>query len=164
MQLMIAILVFMSLLLFLGALQKPQEAKVDLQGRLKNVMGSDQITDLRKSELTSPISERIARPILSLFSSLGTKLLPRQILQSLEKKVQLSGRVGGFAAREYLGMKLLFVLGLPLLVYSLYEGVLEGKTVLVVALAAFLGWRFPEMQLDKRIRNRADLMEKTFPD
>lgn len=164
MQLIITLLVFMSLLLFFRALQKPKEAKVDLQGRLKHVISYGETTDMRKRELTSPISERMARSVLSTFSALGTKILPSEILQSLEKKVQLSGGVGGFAAREYLGMKLVFVLGLPMVVYFLYGSALEGKTISIMMLTAILGWRFPEIRLDRKIRSRADLMEKTFPD
>lgn len=165
MELMIAALVFATVISFLTAYQNRSEpAKVDLQGRLKNVITYEDFTDIRQAELSIPLSERLLRPLLGLLSTLASKLLPAEIVQAIEKKVLQSGRPGGFSARDYLGMKVIFALGLPLFLYTVTGGVLEPKTAFLIVIAGIVGWRLPDMQLNGKVRRRSDLMEKTFPD
>jgi tight adherence protein C len=165
MQLAIALLVFITLITFMTAFQKhAQPVKVDLQGRLKNVMPYDEIADTRQAELSVPLSERLVSPFLSLLSGLASKLLPKEMLQSLEKKVERSGRRGGFSARDYLGMKVIFAFVLPFLIYLLNKGQLEAITILLMGITLIIGWKFPDMQLDTKARKRMATMEKSFPD
>lgn len=165
MQLTISILIFSSLASLIVALQKQaQTGKVDLQGRLKNVIAQDETNNIRQAELNKPLTERLAHPLLIIFSSLAARLLPAEILQTLEKKVQRAGRPGGFTARDYLGMKIIFSLGLPMIFYLMNRSNMEAKTMGMIALAAVVGWRFPEIKLDNLAKTRMKLMEKTFPD
>lgn len=161
----ITILVFLSLSAFLASFQKRvSPAKVDLQGRLKNVIPSEETPDIRKAELSRPMAERLARPLLGGLSSLAAKMLPKEMLQALEKKVQQSGRNSGFTARDYLGMKLAFSLGFPGALYIMNLGLINTNNVAMMAVAAILGWRFPDMRLDNTVKARMNLLEKTFPD
>ena len=165
MQGIIALLVFLTLVTFITALQRQlQPAKVDLQGRLKNVINYDETTDIRQSELNRPLSERICSPFLGLMSTLATRLLPADILKGLEKKVQQAGQVGGFSAKDYLGMKVVFALGLPALFYIMQRGEISPLSVLFMAISGLLGWRFPEMKLENKARRRKESIEKAFPD
>jgi tight adherence protein C len=165
MQLMIAMLVFGIVVSFLAAFQKRvQPVKVDLQGRLKNVMPYEESADFRQVELSVPFSERLARPILGMFSALAARFLPKGIIETLERKVQQSGRIGGFSAKDYLGMKSIFAVILPLLVFMMAKGELQPSLLLLMGMVSFIGWKFPDAQLDTKARIRKETMERTFPD
>jgi tight adherence protein C len=165
MQLMIGFLVFLFVLSFFAAFQKQaQPAKVDLQGRLKNVMQYDQFADARQAELSTPFSERLARPLLNAFSSLASRLLPKEMVVSLERKVVRSGQTGGFTAKDYLGMKLIFAFLLPFVIYIMSRGNVDGRVLFLMGITFLVGWKFPDMQLETKGRIRRETMEKTFPD
>ncbi|MCW3489634.1 type II secretion system F family protein [Dethiobacter alkaliphilus] len=165
MQAIIALLVFLSLVTFITALQnKLQPAKVDLQGRLKNVINYDETADIRQAELSRPLSERICSPLLGALSAIASRLLPADILKGLERKVQQAGMIGGFSAKDYLGMKVVFAFGLPFFFYLLFGRDLSPQTALIVAIAGVLGWRLPEMKLENTARSRKASIEKSFPD
>ncbi|MDW7650958.1 MAG: type II secretion system F family protein [Bacillota bacterium] len=165
MQLMIAGLVFVVIATFLAGFQKRVEpAKVDLQGRLKNVIQYEEFADIRQAELSTSLSERLISPMLGALSGLATRLLPTEILQSLEKKVQQSGRTGGFSARDYLGMKVIFAIGLPITFYIVSGGVLETRVMMLMGVSALIGWKFPDVRLDSQVRSRINDIEKNFPD
>lgn len=165
MQLLIAVLIFGCVAAFVTAFQKQAEpVKVDLQGRLKNVIPYDEFADMRQAELSVPLSERLIRPFLGILSGLTSRLLPKEMIVTLEKKVMLAGKSSGLSARDYLGMKTAFALILPALVYFLTGGKIELLTMLLLGITFIIGWKFPDMQLDAKARNRMNAMEKTFPD
>lgn len=165
MQMTISALVFLSLVTLISGLQKKEQpAKIDVHGRLKQVMSADETACIRQVELSRPLSERIFRPLLVVMASIAMRLLPREVLQRIEKNVQQSGGHGGLSARDYLGLKALFALGLPTFIYLLYSGVWSSQLVVSIVFALIIGWRFPEILLKRSARNRCAQLEKTFPD
>lgn len=165
MQLTISSLVFLALIaLFNGLFAKRQPAKVDLHGRLKHVIAYEETADTRQAELSRPFAERIFLPLLTVMSALATRFLPAEILQRLEKKVLQSGRSGGFSARDYLGVKVLSAAALPSLLFAMNSGERSPRIAALIAFAAVIGWRFPDIHLDRKVRARIEKMEKTFPD
>ncbi|HZK23921.1 MAG TPA: type II secretion system F family protein [Oscillospiraceae bacterium] len=158
-------LVFLTIYTFFSAIRSRQtQEKADLQGRLKNALEWEEPADVREAELSRPFLERLSAPLLQAVSTLASRLLPAIILQSLEKKVQQTGRQGGLSPRNYLGMKLLAVVTVPVVIYLLMGSTWSLKTLGLVAFSAFIAWRLPEMQLDRIIRQRHDQLEKSFPD
>lgn len=162
MQITISALLFLSLVTFISALQKKEQ--IDLHGRLKQVMQCDEIVCARQAELSRPLRERIFRPLLLVMAFFATRLLPGEVLQRLEKKVQQSGNSEGFSARDYLGLKALLALGLPVFIYLLNSGSWSPQLAISAVIALIVGWRFPEIQLQRNSRNRSAQLEKTFPD
>ncbi len=164
-QFTISALVFLSLATLISALQKfKQSAKIDLQGRLKQVMSADETVCIRQIELSRPVSERMFRPLLVIVASVAMRLLPGEVLQRLEKQLQQSGNQGGLSAHDYLGLKAIFALGLPTFVYLLSSGINSAQLALIIFLALIIGWRLPEIQLKRSARMRCVKLEKTFPD
>lgn len=165
MQTTISALMFLSLVTLGIALQKKEQpAKIDVHGRLKQVMSAEEAVCIRQVELSRPLSERIFRPLLVVMASVAMRVLPREVLQRLEKKVQQSGSDRGLSARDYLGLKVLFALGLPTFIYFMHSGIWSSQLALTLVFALFIGWRFPEIQLKRSARIRCIQLEKTFPD
>ena len=82
----------------------------------------------------------------------------------IREKVQQTGRQGGLSPRDYLGLKLLSAIVIPLLVYLLLGRSSNLQTFALAAYAAVIAWRLPDMQLERIIRQRHALLEKSFPD
>ncbi|MBS3982969.1 MAG: type II secretion system F family protein [Dethiobacter sp.] len=165
MQIAISALVFLSLATLISGLQKnKQAAKIDVHGRLKQVMSAEETVCIRQVELSRPLSERFFRPLLAVVASIATRLLPGEVLQRLEKELQQSGGHGGLSARDYLGLKALFALGLPTFIYLVSSGASSSQLAVTTVLAVIIGWRFPEIQLKRNARIRCAQLEKTFPD
>lgn len=158
-------LVFFTIYTFFAAIRSRQaQERADLQGRLQKVLDWEEAAGAREAELSRPLSERLLAPVLQTVSDLASRLLPAKILASLEKKVQQTGRQGGLSPRDYLGLKLLSAIVIPLLVYLLLGRSSNLQTFALAAYAAVIAWRLPDMQLERIIRQRHALLEKSFPD
>jgi tight adherence protein C len=165
MQLAVCSLVFLSLYTLGTALRAWRApARIDLQGRLKNILEYDETVDTRQAELSRPLSERLLQPFLGLVSGLAARLLPAEILQNLEKKVNQAGNIQGLRAGDYLGLKIILAAAVPLVLQLAFPGPWEAKKVFLAAAGAAFGWLLPNIHLDGKIRQRCEAIEKTFPD
>ncbi|NLM46391.1 MAG: type II secretion system F family protein [Firmicutes bacterium] len=165
MQIAVCSLVFLTVYT-LGAAVRARRtpAKVDLQGRLKNILDYDEPVDTRQAELSRPLSERLLRPLLGFVSSLAVRLLPAEILQKLEQKVKQAGETQGLRAVDYLGLKIILAAAVPFLLHLLSSGPWDTKKIMLAAAGAAIGWLLPNVHLDSKIRQRCEEIEKTFPD
>lgn len=165
MQVLIPVFVFLTILCFALSVQtKLQPVKVDVRGRLGQVVSSDGFSDIRQAELSRPLSERILRPTLGQLSTLVGSLLPAGMLKALEPKVIRAGNPGGLTASEFLGLKVFLVLGLPALYYYTSIQTHDGRLFLILTVAAVVGWKLPEIYLTQKLTQKAQLLEKSFPD
>ncbi len=153
----VALFVFMSACsLGLSLTRGKKQEKVDVLQRLGQAAEQPGAT-VREVELKKPFAERALKPILAGIASLITLLMPAQIRNSLEPKLQQAGRPGNLTAGEFLALRvsIALVLGLvPLL--------LHGGFLLAVVLAA-LGWVLPGLYLNNRISQRMREIEKDLP-
>ncbi|NLN06636.1 MAG: type II secretion system F family protein [Firmicutes bacterium] len=139
-------------------------AKVDLQGRLKNILDYEETIDTRQAELSRPLSERLLQPFLGFVSNLAVRLLPAEILHKLEYKVRQAGDAQGLRAVDYLGLKIVLAAALPSVLHLFFPGPWNANKIMFAAAGAAIGWLLPNMQLDGKIRQRREEIEKTFPD
>jgi tight adherence protein C len=166
-ELLIPSLVFLSVLYFFRAVQARWEpVKVDIRGRLGQVIVAEEIPDARIKELKRPLSERILLPVLGKISGMVGKLLPAGMIKNLEPKVTQAGITGGLSVSEILGIKAILAAGLPALMYMLdvNSGSGAARMVILLLIALFIGWKLPDAYLAKLIADRKHILEKTFPD
>jgi len=164
---LIPVTVFMSVYIFSQAfLSRNQTAKVDIRGRLGQVISSNEIVDTREKELRRPLIERLILPLLSKITGIIGKALPTGMLKTLEPKVLQAGNPGRLSAKEILGIKALLATGIPALLYSLNVNGIGGmaRLVLILAAAFIIGWKIPDLYLSSIITKKRKELEKTFPD
>ncbi len=165
MQIVISVLVFLALSCFaLSVIAKYQPVKVDVRERLSQVVSAEGFSDIRQAELTLPISERVLRPTLGRLSTLLGSLLPTSMLKALEPKVIRAGNPGGLTAGEFMGIKVLLVLGMPAFYYYSGSQTQDGRLFLILIIIAVIGWKLPEFYLTQKLTQKAQLLEKSFPD
>ncbi|MBT9171896.1 MAG: hypothetical protein DDT21_00270 [Syntrophomonadaceae bacterium] len=159
--LLVSALVFSVLLTFL---KKLAPERIDLAARLKQASDDSPTADARKMELKKTFGERLLRPLLLKTSSLAGHLLPVRIMLVLAPKIEKAGLSWKLTASEFLGIKVLLTVSLPVLLYGGLRsaGVIPPLYLLFLFLIA--GWKLPDYYLHQKIAGRASQLEKNFPD
>lgn len=159
--LLVSALVFYVLQTFL---KKLAPERIDVAARLKQAGEENPTADVRKTELKKTFAERLLRPLLLKISSLAGHLLPVRIMVVLAPKIEKAGLSWKLTASEFLGIKVLLTVSLPLLLYGGLRsaGVIPPLYLVFVSLLA--GWKLPDYYLQQKITGRARQLEKNFPD
>jgi tight adherence protein C len=138
--------------------------RIDVAARLKQTGEESPTADVRKTELKKTFAERLLRPLLLKISSLAGHLLPVRIMVVLAPKIEKAGLSWKLTASEFLGIKVLLTVSLPVLLYGGLRsaGVIPPLYLVFVSLIA--GWKLPDYYLQQKITGRARQLEKNFPD
>jgi tight adherence protein C len=145
-------------------LKKLAPERIDVAARLKQAGEESPTADVRKTELKKTFAERLLRPLLLKISSLAGHLLPVRIMVVLAPKIEKAGLSWKLTASEFLGIKVLLTVFLPLLLYGGLRsaGIIPPLYLVFVSLIA--GWKLPDYYLQQKITGRARQLEKNFPD
>lgn len=135
-----------------------------VRDRLQKVTGSWAV-DSRKAELERPLWDRIVRPLLLSVAFLAKKMLPSALHESLEPQIVKAGNPGNLTANEFIGIKALLALGLPLLLYGSGFRAQGGIRLFLLLFTFFVaGWKAPDYYLKSRIEEQRKAMDKALPD
>ncbi len=162
MQAVIAATVFLTVTTLLRAAGAGKTAdRVDVRGRLGQVIGYEEVVDQRAKELARPLPERLLLPLFTRIFRVMARVMPAGIMKSLEPKVARAANPGGLSANEFLGLKVMLALGIPAFAFVL-AGMAPRPAALLVT--AVLGWQLPDFYLSKKATERKNRIEKSFPD
>ena len=122
---------------------------------------------LEDIELSLPFSERVISPLIARVSRFVTSRTPAKTLEATQLKLELAGRPNNWGPREFMGFRilaasLLGVLGIALFV--LLRNVSIPRRLLLVVVAAMLGYFMPTLWLGQKIRSRKNSIIKSLPD
>jgi tight adherence protein C len=149
------------LLLTYGLASSPPRDAV--QQRLEQLVV--QPKTLEEFELQQPFFDRVMRPIVKRLARLGRRGDQGGIIARTDAKLEKAGYPGGLRGADWMGVKILVGIILPLMLFFL--GLLIGGAPLgfVFALAgAPIGFILPEFWLGRRIRSRSFEMVLQLPD
>lgn len=118
----------------------------------------------REEELKAPICKRTLKPILSSITKIMTKVLPSHKEAMLQKKLQQAGSPGEFSPREYLAFHYIAAAFFSLLILFIVK--FTGNLYLIASLPAALalGWKLPDIYLDRKKCQRQKKIKKQLPD
>lgn len=108
-----------------------------------------------------PLAEQ-ERPAAKGLSKLG-RLMPGAILASYRERLLWAGRPGGLDAAQFLGLKLVGLVTLPLFVPLLTLFQMNSTTYLLIALLAPIGFLLPDMWLNGRLTERKRIVQEELP-
>ena len=150
------------LLITYGVAARPSEDAV--QARLSQLVV--QPKTLEEYELQQPFFDRILRPTIQRLSRAG-KRQEGGTIAKIDAKLEKAGYPGGLRGADWVGVKILALIGFALLGFLL--GLLLGGGAIIVALlftivGAALGYMAPEFWLGRKIRARAFQMVLQMPD
>lgn len=150
------------LLITYGVAARPSEDAV--QARLSQLVV--QPKTLEEYEMQQPFFDRILRPTIQRLSRAG-KRQEGGAIAKIDAKLEKAGYPGGLRGADWVGVKILTLIGFALLGFLL--GLLLGGGAIVVALlftivGAALGYMAPEFWLGRKIRARSFAMVLQLPD
>ena len=162
-EILIAVLAAAAVLLITyGVAARPSEDAV--QARLSQLVV--QPKSLEEMEMQQPFYDRIVRPTIQRLSRAG-KRQEGGAIAKIDAKLEKAGYPGGLRGADWVGVKLLALLGFAVLGFVL--GLLIGGGELILALlfmivGAGIGYMAPEFWLGRKIRARSFSMVLQLPD
>ncbi len=162
-ELLIAVLAAVAVLLItFGVAARPAEDAV--QARLSQLVV--QPKSLEEMELQRPFSERVMRPMIQRLARIGRRRQEGGMVAQIDAKLEKAGYPGGLRGADWIGVKLLSLIGFAVL-FFLLAWLLTGAPVaglLFLVVGAAVGYIAPEFWLGRRIRSRAMEMVLQLPD
>jgi len=149
------------LLITLGVTARPPKDAV--QQRLEQLVV--QPKTLEEFELQQPFFERAVRPIVKRLSAFGRRGDQGGLIARTDAKLERAGYPGGLRGADWMGVKLLALIGFAVLGFLLglaLGGVPGGLFFALVG--AGIGFMGPEFWLGRRVRGRAEAMVLQLPD
>ena len=114
--------------------------------------------------VTGSFVERTITPFIRRIAKFLGRLTPGQMLAATEHKLILAGQPLGMGAREFFGLRFIFlILGLGLS-YLLLRQALEIRIILAALLVVLMFFLLPIVWLSRRIRKRQTAILRSLPD
>jgi tight adherence protein C len=156
---LLPLLVFGTIVLLAFALSAPTETVV--QARLKaygyNVAGRD---------LSAPFAERVIAPVINGISTFIGRLSPQSMGDRVRERLIMAGNPSGLSANTFVLLKVAGLLLFPAIFVgpSILSGHIELRTLVLMVVLGFLGWRLPEFWLSGQIGSRQYVIVRALPD
>jgi len=118
-----------------------------------------------EADLTVPFSERVLLPGVEALANAATSVLPARVLANIEKRLIRAGGPMSVNAYVVFWMISVFLIsGLMLTAVVVVWGAVGVQQALVVLMFAAVGWMFPGMWLNARLKARQKVVIKQLPD
>ena len=117
-------------------------------------------------ELNLPLYTRIMKPIVDDINKFISNIMPSEIKQKIEKKIQQAGNPLGFNVNKWIIFQMTLLVGLPMLTVfvSLANRASLGRVFIVILLEVAMGIILPKFMLSKKIVERQEDIIKALPD
>jgi tight adherence protein C len=151
------------LLVTYGIAARPSEDAV--QARLSQLVV--QPKSLEEMELAKPFNERVMRPLIQRLARVGRRQQEGGVIARIDAKLERAGYPGGLRGADWVGVKMLSLIGFAIL--GLLLGLLLTRGAFVIALlfllaGAAIGYIAPEFWLGRKMRARSTAMMLQLPD
>lgn len=138
-----------------------------LEERLDELAAMGQTMTLEELELSQPFTQRVIIPMLESIAKTAQKFTPASMMNEMTHKLELAGMTSKVKPVQFLGIRIgATVLGGILGVLLALTGkTLPGIQRFGLAIAGFgLGFYFPMMWLNQKIKKRQEEVTKALPD
>ena len=159
------IAVFLAICLAVYALVGSAQEKATIRESLRQ-LGGYEIENQRDRELLNPLRERAVVPVVSWFTDVGRRLTPQGYVDSVRRKLTLSGTFSPDALDRFLAMRVVSLALIPVwAIISFGLLPLGGGSKLAIfvllTLASVLG---PDAVLNRRVAERQHEIQIRLPD
>ncbi len=150
------------LLITYGIAARPTEDAV--QARLSQLVV--QPRSLEQLELEQPFYERVMRPLIQRMARVGRRQQEGGVIAGIDAKLEKAGYPGGLRGADWVGVKLLSLIGFAILgfVLGLLLTGIFVVALLVMLVGGAVGYLAPEFWLGRRMRARSTAMMLQLPD
>lgn len=123
-----------------------------------------QTSAIRRNELAGNFRTRVLIPSFKRLGGFFGRLMPSRNMDSLNKQLAIAGNPMGLGAREFYGIRIVFLL---LSIWGAFMFFRQGLTIsnlLLGAIVLYLGIFLPTMWLKRQVRRRQNRVRKDMPD
>jgi tight adherence protein C len=119
-----------------------------------------------ESELNQPLFVRVVRPMLDDITRVVLKVTPKEIISVFERKVITAGSPFNLTIKDWINIQIVIIIGLPLTTaaFSMYMGFDARTVVFLCIIELCFGLLFPNMLLNRKIRERQKVISNSLPD
>ncbi|HEY0605877.1 MAG TPA: type II secretion system F family protein [Herpetosiphonaceae bacterium] len=157
-----ALLLFGVMIVVLGFVQSRQSATIE--GRLSTF--TEVPKTLEEMELELPFSQRVIQPVMQQLLTTFGKASPAKNAGKIKRNLEQAGNPSGLTPTSFMGVRV--AVGLIGLVIGFYMTTLMGLPILnrllFMVLGGAVGYVFPGIWLDRKIRGRKHAILKSMPD
>jgi len=136
----------------------------DTPGASYNTLKQASSTNLRDVRLQQGATYRVVAPVMNALAGRVRRFTPMGVLDEMERKIAVAGATATWTVERLLATKLGFgCVGAVIGAYFLSGGI-TIKNIVIAGLATAGAYIFPDMQLDRRAKDRANSIERELPD
>jgi tight adherence protein C len=137
-----------------------------IQDRLMEYSGRAEVVSLEELELSQPFSERIIVPMIEAAAQFITRFTPQQTLEQTRHKLEMAGNPNNWSPAEFWGVRVVATVLLGGLLFLMMTASKQpfSRRLLLGGGAAVLGFIYPQIWINSKIRNRQGDILKALPD
>ena len=146
----------------------PKEEEDAFVDRLNEFSQSGEAVSLDQIELSQPFTQRVIFPLIRRFGEMASKNTPQNVLLETNRKIELSGMATRFDAPIFLASRFVVagifgvVTFLVLTLTTVKQPLPRALLFSLIGLA--IGYFFPQLWLDEKIKDRQLAVRKAMPD
>jgi tight adherence protein C len=144
---------------FLGMKREPS-----VKDRLEQIADLGRVPTEREQELSRPLVERIFGPVATKVAGFVVSITPKNVMEAAKLKLDSTGNPWKMSAGDYVILRLVTLLILPLGVFLATNKLGIGKAFLFALVAAGLGWVVPETMMQSKAKHRGKEIQRDLPD
>ena len=166
----IAVIVILGIagaLIYIGQ-RMPKQDDDSFVDRLNEFSQSGEAVSLDQIELSQPFTQRVILPTLRRFGEMAAKNTPQNVLLETTRKIELSGMAGSIDSPMFLASR--FVVAAIFAVICFFVFTISAvkaplpRALLYSMIALAIGYFFPQLWLDEKIKARQLEVRKAMPD
>lgn len=163
MQIVVAVSVFASVTSLVIYVFVRGEAP-SVEERVAEVASLGRVPTEREQALARPLIQRILGPAAKKVSGAVLAATPKSVLEAAGRKLDSTGNPWQITAGEYVILRIMTLILIPIGVVILTGGFGTGRALLFALVAAVLGWVVPEMMMQSKAKQRGNDIQKALPD
>lgn len=144
---------------FLGIKREPS-----VKDRLEQIADLGRVPTEREQELSRPLVERIFGPVATKVAGFVVSITPKNVMEAAKLKLDSIGNPWKMSAGDYVILRVVTLLILPLGVFLITNKIGLGKAFLFALVAAALGWVVPETMMQSKAKHRGKEIQRDLPD
>ena len=149
-----------SLTMYLLGLKKAPTVK----DRLEQIATLGRVPTEREQELARPLLERVFGPVARKAGGFVVSITPRNVMEAAKHKLDSTGNPWKMSAGDYVILRVVTLLILPLGVFLVTNRLGIGRAMLFSLVAAGLGWVVPETMMQSKAKHRGKEIQRDLPD
>ena len=135
-----------------------------VKDRLDQIAEMGRVPTEREQELSRPLGERVFGPVAMKVAGFVVSITPKNVKEAAKHKLDSIGNPWKMSAGDYVILRVVTLLILPLGVFLITNRLGFGSALLRTFVTASLGWVVPETMMQSKAKHRGKEIQRELPD